>query len=192
MHKHRKPLSLLLLLAIGLASVTPEAPGGLAPAFAADQTGTHFFDHETGIAFDVPKGINLYTKSNRGPLGSQIDANAPFILVNPTFTEENVNVKLVRGATASDLSAMKSQLDRSASFGVPGYKRVSVSMITIGKSKDIPAVEHVFFMKGNIPGKVRSVAFVLNGNGFIFTCATGVDRFECQPIEISSTRCYAA
>ena len=188
MCKLQKPLCLLLLLVIGLAWAMPQVPGGLALAFAADQTGTHFFDRESGIAFDVPKGINLYTKSNPGPLGSQIDVNAPFILVNPTFTEENVNVKLVRGATASDLTAMKSQLDRSASFGVPGYKRVSVSMIKIGRNKDIPAVEHVFFETGNIPGKVRSVTFVLARNGFIFTCATGVDRLN-RPIEISLSRC---
>ena len=177
MRKHRKPLFLLVFLAICLGWTTPRAPG-LAPAFAAEPTGTHFFDRDTGIAFDVPKGINLFTKSNPGPLGSQIDARNPFILVNPTFTEENVNVKVAGRATSSDLSTMKSQLDNSTSFNVPGYKRVSVSMITIGKNRDIPAVEHVFFMKGNVPGKIRSVTFVVNGNGFIFTCATGVDRFE--------------
>jgi len=178
MYKHRRPFSLVLLVAMGLAWTAFLTPVGRAPAFAQEPGGPHYADRADGIAFDVPKGINLYTKSNPGPLRSQIDANNPFILVNPAFTEENVNVKIARGATANDLSTMKSQLDKSTTFGVPGYKRVSVAMIHIGKNKDIPAVEHVFLMKGNIPGRVRSVTFVIGGNGFVFTCATAVDRFD--------------
>lgn len=131
-----------------------------------------------GISFTIPTGIKLYTPENPGPLASQLSASDPFILVNPDFTEENINVKVSEPISEADLNVFKKMLDENPRMSLPQYKRVSVNFIKIGKQKNKNAVEHVFFMKGNILGKLRQITFAHKGRGFTFTCATAVDRFE--------------
>jgi len=120
----------------------------------------------------------LYTAKNPGPLVSQISARAPFIFVNPDFTEENINVKVSANISESDLSGFKKMLDENPRMSLPKYQRISVSTIKIGKHKNKTAIEHVFIMQGNILGKLRQVTFVHRERGFTFTCATAVGRFD--------------
>jgi hypothetical protein len=130
------------------------------------------------LTFVVPNGIDLYTLDHPGPLASQLSSRSPLILVNPTFTEENVNVKVSEGVTDSDVTGFKKSLDQRTTMPLPEYKRVSVSLIKIGQGHKKEAVEHVFYMKGNILGKLRGITFCHNGRGFTFTCATSPERFD--------------
>ncbi len=141
---------------------------------------SHLKEHSSkqfGISFTIPDGIDLYTAENPGPLAAQISASAPFIFVNPVFTEENINVKITDSVSESDLHDFKKGIDNNPNVAVPQYKRITVSFIKIGKQNKT-AVEHVFIMKGNILGKLRQVTFSHKGKGFIFTCATAVERFD--------------
>ena len=68
-----------------------------------------------GISFIVPKGVNLYTAENPGPLRSQISDTEPLILVNPAFTEENVNLQVIGSITESDV--IKGDVGSKAHYG---------------------------------------------------------------------------
>ena len=61
---------------------------------------------------------------------------------------------------------------------LPEYRRISVNVARIGKLKSKTAIDHLFNAKGNIYGTLRQVTFSHRGRGFIFTCATSVDRFD--------------
>ena len=137
-----------------------------------------YSNNKYGIAFDIPNGVQVYTAENPGPLRPQISLTSPIYIVNTSFTEENINVIVSEGVSSSDLMSFKKMLDDNPNMSVPQYKRVSVSSIKIGKHKNKDAVEHLFFMKGNIMGKLRQITFSHNGRWFTFTCATAVDRFD--------------
>lgn len=144
----------------------------------ATTTGTQGGNKQVGITFLVPKGIELYSAENPGPLGSQISSEEPFILVNPDFHDENVNIKIADGVTESDLKSMKEQLDSTPNMPLPGYKRIAVRNIKIGKNSKLSAVEHEFQMQGNVLGRMRSITFVIGNRGFILSCGTSLERFE--------------
>jgi hypothetical protein len=133
---------------------------------------------QLGIAFSVPVGIELYSEVNPGPLRSQISATDPYILVNPDFRDENVRIQVVDGMNESDLTGYKEELDSNPNTPLPGYKRISVGFINIGKDGQLKAVDHRFQMQGNVLGTMRSIAFVIGTRAFIFTCGTAVERFE--------------
>jgi hypothetical protein len=88
-----------------------------------------------GISFTIPKGINLYTAENPGPLASLISSVTPIFLVNPDFTEENINVKVFEPISEDDLTGFKKMLDGNPRMSLPQYKRISVNFIKIGKQK---------------------------------------------------------
>jgi hypothetical protein len=137
-----------------------------------------YSNKQLGISFTIPDGIDLYTTENPGLLAAQISASVPIILVNPAFTEENINVQIVDNVSESNLRNFKKELDNKPNIARPQYKRISVSFIKIGRQKNETAIEHVFIMKGDILGKVRQVTFSHRGKGFIFTCFTAVGRFD--------------
>lgn len=153
---------------------------GIFVIFPAVISGTDtkvYSNKKYGISFTIPEGIKLYTVENPGPLAYQISSIAPFIFVNPDFTEENINVRVGENVSESDVSDLKEILDKNPP-ALPQYQKISISFIKIGKQGNKTAVEHVFIMQGNILGKLRQVTFEHRGRGFIFTCGTAVDRFD--------------
>ncbi len=144
----------------------------------AETAGTEYSNKMYGIYFIIPEGIRIYTADNPGPLASRISSNTPIYLVNLNFTEENCNVQVIEPISENDLTSYKNMLEQNPKMNLPKYQRISVDFIKIGKQKTITAVEHMFMMQGNIFGKLRQVTFAHNGKGFIFTCATAVDRFD--------------
>jgi hypothetical protein len=165
-------------LALSILSVVVCLNFAICCTSTGDAGSNEYSNRKLGISFTVPTGIELYTAENPGPLASQISPSDPFILVNPNFTEENINAKISEPISEADLNGFKKMLDENPRMSLPQYKRVSVNFIKIGKEKNKNAVEHVFFMKGNILGKLRQITFVHKGRGFTFTCATAVDRFD--------------
>ena len=139
----------------------------------------NFSHDEFGISFTIPKGINIYTPETPGPLGNQLSQKVPFIFVNPAFTEENINVRVAQGVSEDDVIKFKILIEaESYRAPLPEYRRISVNVARIGKLKSKTAIDHLFNAKGNIYGTLRQVTFSHRGRGFIFTCATSVDRFD--------------
>jgi hypothetical protein len=169
--KERLILSIICVVVIFLCLATSRLSTG---AIGSDE----YSNKNYGISFTIPKGINLYTAENPGPLASQISSVNPIYLVNPDFTEENINLKVSEPISQDDLTGFKKMLDQNPKMNLPKYQRISVTFIKIGKQKNKNAVEHVFIMQGNILGKLRQITFAHRGKGFTFTCATAVDRFE--------------
>jgi uncharacterized protein (TIGR02145 family) len=145
---------------------------------ATSATGKLVESKKIGITFMVPKEIELYSAENPGPLGSRISTETPFFLVNPDFRDENVNIKIADGVSESDLTGMKEMLDSNPNTPLPGYKRIAVQFINIGKKGTLKAVEHEYQMNGNVLGRMRNITFVIGNRGFIITCGTAVNRFE--------------
>jgi hypothetical protein len=131
-----------------------------------------------GISFVIPKGLNLYTAQNPGPFRSQISEQVPLILTNPDFPAESVNLVVIVNKSESDVVEYEKSLQQAQTMPVPEYKRVFVATIRLGKDRNKLAVEHVFFMKRDITGKLRAITFSHNGKGFIFTCGTAPERFD--------------
>jgi hypothetical protein len=168
-------LSTVLLIAVAVSYAAQEKSQ---PSTTAETASNKYSSEKYGIAFIIPEKIKLYTIDNPGPLTSMISSKTPFILVNPDFKEENINVKVSEDISESDLTEFKKMLEKNPNMPLPEYQRVSVKFIKIGSNGNKKAVEHVFIMQGNILGKLRQVTFVHKGRGFIFTCATAVDRFD--------------
>ncbi|MFH1867965.1 MAG: hypothetical protein ABH843_03240 [Candidatus Omnitrophota bacterium] len=163
-----------IVLVLGL--LIPEAQTQTDTADIAEAT--RIENKQVGLAFSVPKGIELYSAENPGPLRLHISAVAPFFLVNPDFRDENVNIKIADGVAESDLKGLKQMLDSNPNTTLPEYKRIAVRFINIGKGGALEAVEHEYYMKGNVMGRMRSITFIVGSRGFIITCGTAVDRFE--------------
>ncbi|MFQ5965528.1 MAG: hypothetical protein ACE5KZ_14730 [Candidatus Scalinduaceae bacterium] len=145
------------------------------------QTSSEIYTNKKyGISFNIPKGMKMYTVENPGPLSTLFSKGTLLKLVNPDFTDENIDVSVSGKSrvTDSDIRKTKSYLDSNPNLPMPGYRRVSVNFIKTGKQKDKMAVEHIYLMKGNISGKLRQVAFSYRGRGFFITCGTAVDRFD--------------
>jgi hypothetical protein len=137
----------------------------------------NYEDEDFGLAFIIPAGIKLYNIENPGPLKSRLSAESPIILVNPQFKEESINIKISDNVSEKDVLEYKNMLDKDPNVPLPKYKRVSVGLCKVGAKGDKPAVEHIFYMKGNIYGKLRQITFQHNGRGFTCTCGTAEERF---------------
>jgi len=133
-----------------------------------------------GISFSFPNRIELYTRENPGPL-AEIFSRSPgtlLVLVNPKFIDENINVKVSENVSDPDVIEFKSLLEKNSLMPIPGYQRISVSMCSIGKLENKKAVEHIYNMRGNVPGKMRQISFSHKNRGFTFTCGTATDRYD--------------
>ncbi len=152
-------------------------PAGTAES--KDREGTTYSNEEFRISFPVPKGLDLYTPDNPGPLAPLFTRRQFIYLVNPDFKDENVGAKYSTGVTEADLKQFKELLDTNPpTASLPGYRKISVKFIKVGTKGDKLAVEHVYNMRGNVLGTLRQVIFLHNGRSFTFTCATAQERYE--------------
>jgi hypothetical protein len=133
---------------------------------------------QVGIAFTVPAGFNLDTEANPGGLASFLSAAEPYILVNPAFDSEKVEIRFVEGFSDSALVAYKKLLSDNPDTPLPGYKRISLASIAVGRGEQINAVEHIYQIQGNGLQKVRSITFVIGTRGYNISCTTSLDRFD--------------
>jgi hypothetical protein len=148
------------------------------PPTAEDLPASHYASKEYGLSFTVPAGIKLYTSGTPGASKYGVSAETPIVVANPSLPYENVKIKVADGVSADDLVEFKAMLDRTPQMPLPRYKRVSVAFCKVGRQDDKPAVEHVFFEKGQVYGKLRQLTFQHEGRGFTVTCGTSEERFE--------------
>ena len=128
----------------------------------------------------IPKNIKLYTPEKPGPLSSLFNSGDIVRMVNPDFHDENISINQSgkNRVTENDIKEYKASLDRNPNKPIPAFRNVSVKFIKIGKEKNKTAVEHIYQMKGNIPGIIRQVFFSHKNRGFIITCGTAIERFQ--------------
>jgi hypothetical protein len=168
MDNKSRPLILLTIIAIII----------ITPMICLSSTSNNIYSsQEFKLSFMIPSPLKLYTAKNPGPLSRLFSAGSIFVLVNPNFLDENINVKVSEGVSENDLVEFKSMLENKP-LPVPGYKKISIRFITIGKEGDKKALEHVYNMKGNVLGRMRQVTFIHRGRGFTFTCGTAQNRFN--------------
>lgn len=55
-----------------------------------------------GISFNIPKEMNMYTVENPGSLRTLFSKGTLLKLVNPDFTDENIDVSVSSKARATD------------------------------------------------------------------------------------------
>ncbi len=139
-----------------------------------------YSNKQYGISLNIPRGLKKYTPEDPGSLRSLFSKGTLLKLVNLDFKDENIDIScsVDNKVSEADLKEFKSRLDANPNMNIPGYQRISVRFIKIGKQKDKTAVEHIYRMRGNVSGTIRQVTFSHRDRGFIFTCGTAVDRFE--------------
>ena len=148
---------------------------------AAKAADGKYLNKKYGISFNIPKGMKKYTPENPGPLYSLFSSGTLLKLVNPNFTDENIDISCTEGrkVSESNIKELKTWLDANPSLDIPGYQRISVRLIKIGNKKDKLAVEHIFItMQGNVLGKLRQVVFSHRNIGFVVTCGAVVNRYD--------------
>jgi hypothetical protein len=139
---------------------------------------SRYSSKEYGFGFTVPAGTKIYTTFTDGASKHGVSAATPIVIINPSFPEENIKIKADDGVSESDLGEFKANIERNPHMPFPKYKRVSIQHCKIGAQNDKPAVEHVFFAKGKVYGKLRQITFQHEGRGFTATCGTSEERFE--------------
>ena len=146
-----------------------------------------YSNNDLGISFNIPKKIKLFTNENPGNLKDKISPLRPIWLQSPDFTHEHINVVIsLQYETQDKLAMLKDELDKNAAElmqKVPGYKKISLKWITIGKQKNKKAVEHLFFSRQYSEDiKQRQIYLAHKYNtierGILFTCTTPVERFD--------------
>jgi hypothetical protein len=136
------------------------------------------------LGFIVPKGAELYTLENPGPMRSRMNRDTLYVLAKPDYTDETILVADGGREQESSLKAYKESLESGTQAAkdfesLPGYRRISTAFINIGKTGAIKAVEHQYRMQGkNVLGHLRSISFVVDNTLISVTCGTAVDRFE--------------
>jgi hypothetical protein len=130
------------------------------------------------ISFDIPEGMELYSPENPGPMGHLFASGTALVLVSKANREVSINLSVANGIKDSDLDDFLTQMQQTPNLPIPGYQRVSVLASKVGKNADKKAVEHIFFMQGNVPGKMRQVTFIHNGSGYTFTCGTPKELYD--------------
>jgi len=128
-----------------------------------------------GFSFPVPEGMKIYTPEHPGPFTFKADNIV--ILANWRKPSEFIMVNKSAAHDDKDLQELMSSLDGQG-LSQPGYTKVSVQYITIGKNHQMRAVEHIFTMQGQVAKTMRQICCIHNGKGLFFTCSADADRFQ--------------
>jgi len=165
----------LFVLGVVLLSAGPSAQRGGRGGDVARPTTPNVFDsEELKIRFDVPEGLRLYTVAAPGRY-KEVLINGRFLhLDSAEYRDAVIDAKFAANTTEADLKAYMKVLETAPPQAkLPGFKKVSLKAIKIGKQADKDAISYVYNVDQNgTPKTVRQVVFVHNGNGFTFTCSS--------------------
>jgi hypothetical protein len=152
------------------------------------ETPTVFDSEELKIHIDAPEGVLIYTAAAPGRYKSLL-VNGKFLHIDSmAFRNTVVEAKASPNMSEADLKGYLNVLETNppqAKF--PGYKKVSLKTIKIGKQKDKEAIDFVYNVEQNgAPTTFRQVAFVHGSSGFVFTCSSLQPRFGEADISLFS------
>ena len=145
--------------------------GGAATEAAASKK--LYENKELGIRFAVPPGLELYTPESAGRYKSAFTERKIALLVNPLRVEDSVAVKYADGMKEADLKSYQAILESNPPQAkLPGYEKVSLAFVKIGKEGAEEAIDFVYKDTQNGESTtIRQVVFVHNGRGFTLTCS---------------------
>ena len=173
----------VLVLAVVLLSAGPAAQrgggGGRSAGMERPETPTVFDSEELKIHFDAPEGSLLYTTAAPGRYGSVL-VNGKFLRMDSTSGRDVVlEAKSSPNMSEAELKGYLSVLETNPPQAkLPGFKKVSLKTIKIGKDKDKEAIDFVYNAEQDgAPKTFRQLAFVHGGNGFVFTCSSLRPKF---------------
>jgi hypothetical protein len=173
----RSVLVLVLGVVLVSASLGAQRGGGGGRAsggFERPETPMAFDSEELKIHIDAPEHSMMYTSAIPGRYKSAL-VNGKFLHVDSTdYRHVAVEAKSLPKMTDADLKAFADTLGTNPPQAkLPGFKKLGLKTIKIGKERDKEAVEFVYNAEQNgTPMTFRLVAFVHGNNGFVFTCSS--------------------
>jgi hypothetical protein len=178
----------VLLLGVVLVSAGPGAQrgGGRGTAVERPETPTVFDNEELKIHFDAPQGALIYTPAAPGKY-KDVLVNGRFLRMGSTeYRDVVVEAKSSPKMTEADLKGYLDVLGTNPPQAkLPGFKKVSLKTIKIGKQKDKEAIDFVYNAEPDgAPKTFRQVAFLHGGNGFVFTCSALQPQFGAADISV--------
>lgn len=128
-----------------------------------------------GFAFGRLKGMGVFTPEHPGPFTFKTDTL--LFVVHRTFPGAFILGNLFAASSETVLKDVKLSLE-TGDLPQPGYRKLAVRNLTIGKNQDRPAVEHLFQLEGPAARTLRQVFFVVQGRGVCFTCNAKSEIFD--------------
>jgi hypothetical protein len=164
----------VILVSPGLGAQRGGGGGRGSGAFERPETPIAFDSEELKIHIDAPEHSMMYTTAAPGPYKSAL-VNGKFLHVDSKdYRHVAVEAKSLPKMTDADLKAFVDTLGTNPPQAkLPGFKKISLKTVKIGKERDKEAVEFVYKAEQNgTPTTFRLVAFVHGDNGFVFTCSS--------------------
>lgn len=157
---------LIALLGLLLPVVLEEAAWGEEQVYRAEKY---------GFSLSLSKGVGIFTPEHPGPFTFKTDTL--FFLVHRAFPGSFILVNQFAAGSENVLKDVKSSLE-ARDLPQPGYRKVAVRDLTIGKNQDRSAVEHRFQLEGPLAKTMRQIFFVVQGKGLCFTCSAKAESFD--------------
>ena len=185
MHTIRGWMVALLLVVLSVSLVAQRGGGG---GRGADRppVRTTYESGDYGFKFGVPAEMDLYTPDEPGRFSRVFAERRLAYMVSPTRPEESVGIKYTDGVTEADLTSYQTTIETNPPQAqLPGFQKIGVANIQIGKDGAKPAVNFVYELttpKTNLAPSVdmtlRQVVFLHKGRGFTITCEATKKRFD--------------
>ena len=185
MHTIRGWMVALLLVVLSVSLVAQRGGGG---GRGADRppVRTTYESSDYGFKFGVPADMDLYTPDEPGRFSRVFAERRLAYMVSPTRPEESVGIKYADGVTEADLTSYQTTIETNPPQAkLPGFQKIGVANIQIGKDGAKPAVNFVYELttpKTNLAPSVdmtlRQVVFLHKGRGFTITCEATKKRFD--------------
>jgi len=184
-HTIRGWMVALLLVVLSVSLVAQRGGGG---GRGADRppVRTTYESSDYGFKFGVPADMDLYTPDEPGRFSRVFAERRLAYMVSPTRPEESVGIKYADGVTEADLISYQATIETNPPQAkLPGFQKIGVANIQIGKDGAKPAVNFVYELttpKTNLAPSVdmtlRQVVFLHKGRGFTITCEATKKRFD--------------
>jgi hypothetical protein len=175
----------LVVLSAGLGAQRGGG-GGRSAGMERPETPTVFDSEELKIHFDAPEGSLLYTRAAPGRYKAVLVDGKVLRMDSTSGRDVVLEAKSSPNMSEADLKGYLSVLETNPPQAkLPGFKKVSLKTIKIGKHKDKEAIDFVYNVElDGAPKTFRQVAFVHGGNGFVFTCSSLQPKFGAADIAL--------
>jgi hypothetical protein len=167
----------LVLMSAGLGA--QRGGGRRSSDVARPETPTVFDSEELKVHIVAPDKTMMFTTTAPGQYQSML-VNGKFLHISSmAYRDIVVDAKSLPKMADTDLKAFADTLGTNPPQAkLPGFKKVRLKTIKIGKARDKEAVEFVYNAEQDgTPRTFRLVAFVHGDNGFVFTCSSIAPQF---------------
>lgn len=178
----------IMFMSVGLAA--QRGGGGRSGDVARPETPALFDSEELKIHIDAPEGALFYTEAAPGRYKDVLVKGRFLHVGTQQFRDVSVDAKSSPNMSEADLKGYMAILEANPPQAkLPGFKKVSLKMIKIGKQRDKDAIDFVYnAQQDGVPRTYRLVALVHNGTGITFTCSSlepqfgGAETFLYNPL----------